>query len=83
MTLFDSFANEKLLLIIAILCSAYLVVWILRQAMGLRPTVRRSAATTQDLNSLNFSGVDRGLQGFGIYMHGARAGNDPIDDDTP
>jgi hypothetical protein len=74
-------ANEKSLLVIALLCWAYLLAWILRQAMGLRPTVRRSA-TTQDLNSLNFSGMDRGFQGFGIYMHDVRVGNDPIEDDT-
>lgn len=82
-TLLIRFTNEKLLLVIALLCWAYLVIWILRQALGVRPTVCHSAATTQDPNSFNFSGVDRGFQGFGIYMHGARVGNDPIDDDTP
>lgn len=83
MALLTRFANEKSLLIIALLCWAYLMAWILRQALGLRPTVRRSAAPTQGPNSLNFSSVDRGFQGFGIYMHGVRVGNDPIDNDTP
>jgi chromate transport protein ChrA len=82
MALLTRVANEKSLLVIALLCWAYLMAWILRQALGLRPAVRRSAATAQDPNSLNFSGVDRGFQGFGIYMHGVRVGNDPIDDDT-
>jgi hypothetical protein len=52
-------------------------------SLDVPPTVCHSAATTQYPNSLNFPGVDRGLQGFGISMHGARASNDPIDDDTP
>lgn len=77
------FANEKLLLVIALLCWAYLAIWVLRRALGMRPTVCHPAVPTQDPNSFNFSGVDRGFQGFGIYMHGARVGNDPIDDDTP
>jgi hypothetical protein len=83
MALLTRVANEKSLLVIALLCWAYLMSWILRQALGLRPTVRRSAATAQDPNSLNFSGVDREFQGFGMYMHDVRGGNDPIDNDAP
>jgi hypothetical protein len=52
-------------------------------SLGVGPTVCHPAATTQDPNSLNFSGLDRGFQGFRISMHGARASNDPIDDDMP
>ena len=83
MALLASVANEKSPLVIALLCWAYLIASILRHALGLRPAVRPSATTTQGPNSLNFSGVARGCQGFGIYMHGVRVGNDPIDDDTP
>jgi len=39
------------------------------------------APNDQDPNSVHFSGVGRGFQGFGIYAGGVRIGHDPIDDD--
>ncbi len=77
------FANEKFFLVMALLCWVYLVAWVLRQALGLPPTARHPATPeAQDPIALNFFGVDRGFQSFGIYLHGVRVGNDPINNDT-
>ena len=39
------------------------------------------AARLMAPNSLNFSGVGPGFQGFGMYAGGVRIAQDPLDDD--
>jgi hypothetical protein len=81
------FGNEKTILVIALLS------WIFLASAFIRFLMRDDGETSkrvsrytdlpidQDPNSLNFSGVGPGCQGFGIYAGGVRIGHDPIDDD--
>jgi hypothetical protein len=83
------FGNEKTLLV------ASLLSWIFLASAFIRFLMRDDGATTkqvsrnpdapndqdQDPNSIHFSGVGRGFQGFGLYAGGVRIGHDPIDDD--
>ena len=81
------FGNEKTILVAALLS------WIFLASVFIRFLMRDDGATSkrvsryaeepndQNPNSLNFSGVGPGCQGFGIYAGGVRIGHDPIDDD--
>lgn len=85
--LVGKFGNEKTILVAALLS------WILLAAAFIRFLMRDDGATSnrvsryavtandQDPNSIHFSGVGRGSQGFGMYAGGVRIGHDPIDDD--
>ena len=85
--LVGKFGNEKTILVAALLS------WILLAAAFIRFLMRDDGVTSyqvsryagtandQDPNSIHFSGVGRGLQGFGMYAGGVRIGHDPIDDD--
>jgi hypothetical protein len=81
------FGNEKTMLVAALLS------WIFLASVFIRFLMRDDGATSkrvspyadapndQDPNSIHFSGVGRGFQGFGMYAGGVRIGHDPIDDD--
>ena len=85
--LVGKFGNEKTILVVALLS------WIFLAAAFIRFVLRRGEAepkrgsrfadaqNDQDPNSMNFSGVGPGFQGFGIYAGGVRIAHDPIDDD--
>jgi len=86
-SLVAKFGNEKTILVAALLS------WIFLASVFIRFLMRDDGATSkrvsryadapndQDPNSVHFSGVGRGFQGFGIYAGGVRIGHDPIDDD--
>lgn len=81
------FANEKTLLVVGLLSWMYLVAALIRLVLRHDESVppgrmRFSKGTEdQDPNSLNFSGVGPGSQGFGLYAGGVRIAHDPFDDD--
>ena len=81
------FGNEKTILVVALLSWMFLASAFIRFLMrDDRATSKRVSRYTdtpndQDPNSIHFSGVGRGFQGFGLYAGGVRIGHDPIDDD--
>jgi len=81
------FGNEKTILVAALLSWIFLASAFIRfQMRDDRATSKRVSRYTdvpndQDPNSIHFSGVGRGFQGFGLYAGGVRIGHDPIDDD--
>jgi hypothetical protein len=81
------FGNEKTILVAALLSWIFLAFAFIRflmrddEATTKRVSRYADAPNDQDPNSLNFSGVGPGCQGFGIYAGGVRIGHDPIDDD--
>ena len=85
--LVGKFGNEKTLLVAALLSWIFLAFAFIRFLMrddgatSKRVSRYAGAPNDQDPNSLNFSGVGPGCQGFGIYAGGVRIGHDPIDDD--
>lgn len=81
------YGNEKTILVTALLSWIVLASAFIRFLMrdGRAPSRRVSryaeAPSDQDPNSVHFSGVGRGFQGFGMYAGGVRIGHEPIDDD--
>ena len=81
------YSNEKTILVAALLSWIFLASAFIRFLMrDDRATSKRVSRYTdlpndQDPNSIHFSGVGRGFQGFGLYAGGVRIGHDPIDDD--
>lgn len=81
------FASEKTLLVLGLLSwmflAAALIRYVMRQdeLMHARTTQTVYAPEDQDPNSLNFSGVGPGSQGFGLYAGGVRIAHDHFEDD--
>ncbi len=81
------FGNEKTILVAALLSWIFLASVFIRFLMrddgarSKRVSRYADAPNDQDPNSIHFSGVGRGFQGFGLYAGGVRIGHDPIDDD--
>ena len=81
------FGNEKTILVAALLSWIFLAFAFIRFLMrddgatSKRVSRYEGAPNDQDPNSIHFSGVGRGFQGFGMYAGGVRIGHDPIDDD--
>ncbi len=81
------FGNEKTILVAALLAWVFLAAAFIRFVLrnGENDPRRQSYFSDpphdQDPNSLNFSGVGPGFQGFGIYAGGVRIAHDSIDDD--
>jgi hypothetical protein len=81
------FASEKTLLVLGLLSwmflAAKLIRYVMRQdePMPARTTQAAYAPEDQDPNSLNFSGVGPGSQGFGLYAGGVRIAHDHFEDD--
>lgn len=86
-TLVVMFGNEKAILVAALLSWIFLAAAFIRFVLrNGEPAPRQQSNFSdpphdQDPNSLNFSGVGPGFQGFGMYAHGVRVGNEPIEDD--
>jgi hypothetical protein len=86
-TLVAMFGNEKSILVAALLSWVFLAVAFIRFVLrnGENDPRQQSHFSDpphdQDPNSLNFSGMGPGFQGFGMYAHGVRVGNEPIEDD--
>ena len=87
-TLVAIFGNEKSILVAALLSWVFLATAFIRFVLrnGENDPRQQSYFSDpphdQDPNSLNFSGVGPGFQGFGLYAHGVRVGNEPIEDDN-
>lgn len=81
------FASEKTLLVVGLLSWIYLVAALIRlvlhqdQSAPSRNMRFANAPEDQDPNSLNFSGVGPGSQGFGLYAGGVRIAHDHFEDD--
>ncbi len=81
------FGNEKAILVTALLSWVFLAAAFIRFVLhnGKNDPRQQSYFSDpphdQDPNSLNFSGVGPGIQGFGIYAGGVRIAHDSIDDD--
>ena len=81
------FGNEKAILVAALLSWVFLAAAFIRFVLRNGENDPRQKSYfpdplhDQDPNSLNFSGVGPGFQGFGMYAHGVRVGNEPIEDD--
>jgi len=86
-TLVAIFGNEKSILVAALLSWVFLATAFIRFVLrnGENDPRQQSYFSDpphdQDPNSLNFSGVGPGFQGFGMYAHGVRVGNESIEDD--
>ena len=86
-TLVALFGNEKSILVAALLSWVFLAVAFIRFVLrnGENDPRQQSYLSEpphdQDPNSLNFSGVGPGFQGFGMYAGGVRIAQDPLDDD--
>ena len=86
-TLVAIFGNEKSILVAALLSWVFLAVAFIRFVLrnGENDPRQQSYFSDpphdQDPNSLNFSGAGPGFQGFGMYAHGVRVGNESIEDD--
>ena len=86
-TLVAIFGNEKSILVAALLSWVFLAVAFIRFVLrnGENDPRQQSYFSEprhdQDPTSLTFSGVGPGFQGFGMYAHGVRVGNEPIEDD--
>ena len=80
-------ASEKTLLVVGLLSwmllAAALIRYVMRQddPMPARSIQAAYAPEDQDPNSLNFSGVGPGSQGFGLYAGGVRIAHDHFEDD--
>jgi hypothetical protein len=87
-TFVAKFGNEKAILVAALLSWFFLAAAAIRYLLGsdedlmTRKVYRGLPCNDGDPNSLTFSGVGPGFQGFGMYAHGVRVGNEPIDDDS-
>ncbi len=87
-TLVAMFGNEKTILVAALLSWAFLAAafirFVLRNDVDLMTRKVHSGlpCNDSDPNSLTFSGVGPGFQGFGMYAHGVRVSNEPIDDNS-
>lgn len=85
--LVSKFGNEKTILVAALLSWIFLASAFIRflmrddRATSKKDSRYADAPNDQDPNSIHFSGVGRGFQGFGMYAGGVRIGHDPIDDD--
>ena len=85
--LVGKFATEKTLLVAGLLSWMFLAAafirFLLRQDEPLPVRAGRfsDAPEDQDCNSLNFSGVGPGSQGFGVYAGGVRIAHDHLEDD--
>jgi len=81
------FASEKTLLVLGLMSwmflAAVLIRYVMRQdeSTPARATQTAYAPEDQDPNSLNFSGVGPGSQGFGLYAGGVRIAHDHFEDD--
>ena len=81
------FGNEKSILVAALLSWVFLATAFIRFVLRNGESDPRQQSYfsepphDQDPNSLNFSGVGPGFQGFGIYAGGVRIAQDPLDDD--
>jgi hypothetical protein len=81
------YASEKTLLVVGMLSWMYLAATVIRLALrqdepGHPRTLRFGKATEdQDPNSMSFSGVGPGSQGFGLYAGGVRIAHDSLEDD--
>ena len=81
------FGNEKTILVAALLSWIFLAFAFIRFLMcedgasSKRVSRYTDATNDQDPNSIHFSGVGRGFEGFGMYAGGVRIGHDPIEDD--
>jgi len=86
-TLVAMLGNEKTILVAALLAWVFLAAAFIRFVLrnGENDPRQQSHFSEpphdQDPNSLNFSGVGPGFQGFGMYAHGVRVGNESIEDD--
>jgi hypothetical protein len=86
-SLVAKFGNEKTILVAALLSWIFLafafIRFLMRDDGASSKRVSRYAGVPndQDPNSIHFSGVGRGFQGFGMYAGGVRIGHDPIDED--
>jgi Ca2+/Na+ antiporter len=86
-TLVAVYGNEKTILVAALLSWVFLAAAFIRFVLRNGENDPRQQSYfadpqhDQDPNSLNFSGVGPGFQGFGMYAHGVRVGNEPIEDD--
>lgn len=87
-TLVAKFGNEKSILVVALLSWFFLATTFIRFVLRndgdlmTRKVHSRLPCNDSDPNSLTFSGVGPGFQGFGMYAHGVRVGNEPIDDNS-
>lgn len=87
-TLIAMFGNEKSILVTALLSWFFLAAAFIRFVLrNSEDVITRKAqpglpCDDSNPNSLTFSGVGPGFQGFGMYAHGVRVGNEPIDDGT-
>ena len=85
--LVGKFGNEKTILVVAllswILLAAAFIRFVLRdgESANMKQVPSSARPNDQDPNSMNFSGVGPGFQGFGIYEGGVRIAHDPLDDD--
>lgn len=85
--LVGKFATEKTLLVAGLLSWMFLAAafirFLLRQdePLPVRAVRFANAPEDQDCNSLNFSGVGPGSQGFGVYAGGVRIAHDHLEDD--
>ena len=81
------FGNEKSILVAALLSWVFLAAAFIRFVLRNGENDPRQLSHfsdprhDQDPTSLTFSGVGPGFQGFGMYAHGVRVGNEPIEDD--
>jgi len=86
-TLVAKFGNEKTILVAALLSWVFLAgAFIHRLLRNVETTTRQKThpqgQESDDPNSLTFTGVGPGFQGFGMYAHGVRVGNESINDDA-
>ena len=85
--LVGKFATEKTLLVAGLLSWMFLAAafirFLLRQdePLPVRAVRFANAPEDHDCNSLNFSGVGPGSQGFGVYAGGVRIAHDHLEDD--
>lgn len=81
------FASGKTLLVLGLLSwmflAAALIRYVMRQdePMPARTTQAAYSPEDQDPNSLNYSGVGPGSQGFGLYAGGVRIAHDHFEED--
>ena len=86
-TLVAIFGNQKSILVAALLSWIILAAAFIRFVLRIGENDPKQKSYSpdplhdQDPNSLNFSGVGPGFQGFGIYAGGVRIAQDPLDDD--
>jgi len=82
------YGNEKTVLVVALLSWIFLVAVFIRFALsnGESANMKRVRSSdrpcVEDPNSLNFSGVGPGFQGFGIYAGGVRVAHDTNEEEA-